>query len=223
MAPLQKATRAAYLNPPGNASTLSSHAPLGLDRVSVGARLRGLRLTRRLSLRVLAKRSGLNINTLSLIENDHTSPSVGTLQRLSQCMEIPLAEFFRPQDAHRRVVHQKEGFRESAPLDMGCMQDLAAGMRTPGAEPLLLALERGSRSGRSPIVHTGREFIYCLEGCITYHVDDVEYVLEPGDSLCFEAYLPHQWKTSGPQAARMLMLLCPADAGDSPRDRHFAG
>ena len=40
----------------------------------VGARIREIRTRYHLSLRKLAERSGLNINTLSLVENGKSSP-----------------------------------------------------------------------------------------------------------------------------------------------------
>jgi quercetin dioxygenase-like cupin family protein len=95
-------------------------------------------------------------------------------------------------------------------------------MRHPGPEPLVLTLRAGAGSGTAPIVHTGREFVYCLEGQITYSVQDQEYLLGAGDSLCFEAYLPHRWKNSGAMPARALLVLCPTDMNDSPKERHFS-
>ena len=62
--------------------------------IDVGGRLRVLRTGRGLSMRALAKKSGLNVNTLSLIENQHTSPSVSTLQQLALALNVPLTAFF---------------------------------------------------------------------------------------------------------------------------------
>ena len=62
--------------------------------IDVGHRLREFRATRGLSLRALAEQSGLNVNTLSLIENQRTSPSVSTLQQLAQTLQVPLSAFF---------------------------------------------------------------------------------------------------------------------------------
>ena len=90
-----------------------------------------------------------------------------------------------------------------------------------GAEPLILTLRARSHSGQVPIVHTGREFVYCLEGSVRYLVDGQEYLLEPGDSLVFEAYLPHRWINSNNSRSRVLLVLCPTDARDSPKERHF--
>ena len=50
-------------------------AALDKKKISVGQRLREIRASRGLSMKSLAQMSGLNINTLSLIENERTSPT----------------------------------------------------------------------------------------------------------------------------------------------------
>jgi len=191
-------------------------------KVDVGRRLRGLRGERGLSLRALAEKSGLNINTLSLIENGHTSPSVSTLQQLAGSLEVSISDFFVTEHETKKIVHQKNGVRPRIAFEHGSMEDLAAGMPRFGAEPILVTLEPGADSGKKPIVHTGREFVYCLDGHITYTVENEKNNLEPGDSLLFEAYLPHHWKNVDSTPSRVLLVLCPMDERDQPRERHFS-
>ena len=190
--------------------------------IDVGARLRTLRTGAGLSIRALAEMSGLNVNTLSLIQNGKTSPSVSTLQQLASALGLPVTEFFVTERGEKTVVYQQVGGRPRALFEHGIMEDLGAGMSRFGAEPLIVTLEAGADSGKNPIVHTGREFVYCLEGRITYTVDSETYTLEPGDSLLFEAYLPHRWKNADAKPSRLLLVLCPLDARDQPTQRHFA-
>ena len=65
----------------------------GID-INVGRHLRELRAGRGLSIRALAEQSRLNVNTLSLIENSRTSPSVSTLQQLASALDVPITAFF---------------------------------------------------------------------------------------------------------------------------------
>lgn len=189
--------------------------------IDVGRRLRELRATRDLSLRALAEQSGLNVNTLSLIENRRTSPSVSTLQQLAQTLQVPISSFFETDHGNQQVVHQIAGNRPRAAFTHGSIEDLGAGMSRFGAEPFIVTLVPNADSGKTPIVHTGREFIYCLEGHIAYTVDSETYLLKPGDSLLFEAYLPHHWKNMDATPSRNLLLLCPLDERDRPTERHF--
>ena len=207
-------------------ASLPAQSPLSPDQgdssIDVGTRLRMLRAGAGLSIRALAEMSGLNVNTLSLIENGKTSPSVSTLQQLAQGLGVPVTEFFQTVEGDKTVVHQQSGERPRAAFAHGVMEDLGAGMSRFGAEPLIVTLEAKAGSGKNSIVHTGREFVYCLEGRIAYIVDTETYLLEPGDSLLFEAYLPHRWKNADATPSRVLLVLCPLDERDQPTQRHFA-
>lgn len=188
---------------------------------NVGERLRAIRTGLGLSIRALSEKSGLNVNTISLIENGQTSPSVGTLQQLAHSLQIPVTDFFETDDGDKKLIHQKNGHRPHTAFAHGTMEDLGAGMPRFGAEPLIVTLEPNADSGKTPIVHTGREFVYCLEGHVAYTVDTETFILEPGDSLLFEAYLPHRWKNEDATPSRALLVLCPMDERDQPTERHF--
>jgi transcriptional regulator with XRE-family HTH domain len=193
-----------------------------VNEIQVGRRLRELRTARRLSIRALAEQSGLNVNTLSLIENQRTSPSVSTLQQLAQTLQVSISTLFETNQGDKEVVHQKAGAHPHASITNGYIEDLGTGMSRFGMEPLIVTLAPNVDSGRTPIVHTGREFVYCLEGHVAYTVDTETYLLEPGDSLLFEAYLPHHWKNMDATPSRNLLVLCPLDERDRPTERHFS-
>jgi transcriptional regulator with XRE-family HTH domain len=205
-----------------NRKTIGSPIAEAVDgEARVGERLRALRAEMRISIRALAERSHLNVNTLSLIENGRTSPSVSTLQQIAQALQVPISAFFEDGHGDRKVIFQKRGQRPRTAFAHGRIEDLGAGMARFGVEPLIITLEPNADSGKTPIVHTGREFVYCLEGQISYGVDDQVFLLEPGDSLLFEAYLPHHWRNPVDASSRMLLVLCPLDDRDQPSERHF--
>ena len=190
--------------------------------INVGRRLRELRTTRGLSIRALAEQSGLNVNTLSMIENGKTSPSVSTLQQAATALKAPINAFFETQIYPQSIVYQRAGNRQSAAFSHGTLADLGAGFARSGLEPFVVTLEPQADSGDTPIVHTGLEFVFCLEGCITYEVEGESFSLDSGDSLLFEAHLPHRWRNAGNTPSRSLLLLCPSDERDHPDERHFA-
>ena len=198
-----------------------SQAASSLPLVDVGQRLRNVRTECGLTIRDLAKKSGLNVNTLSMIENGKTSPSLETLQQLSFALETPITAFFEASTPKNKIAHYKASQRPSVAFAHGMLEDLGAGMPRHGAEAFLVTLKPHSNSGENPIVHTGREIIFCLEGQLTYTIEDQTFLLEPGDSLFFEAHLPHRWQNSGTSPTRSLLVLCPSDEQDRPTERHF--
>jgi transcriptional regulator with XRE-family HTH domain len=195
-----------------------SRSPTGIN---VGRRLRELRIERRLTIRALAEQSGLNVNTISFIENGKASPSVSTLQQVATALELPLNAFFETRINTQAIVYQKAGNRQSATFTHGVLADLGASFTRPGLEPFVVTLKPQADSGGTPIVHTGLEFVFCLEGCVGYEVNGQAFTLDPGDSLLFEAYLPHRWRNSGNTPSWSLLLLCPSDERDHPDERHF--
>jgi quercetin dioxygenase-like cupin family protein len=165
--------------------------------------------------------SGLNVNTLSMIENGKTSPSLETLQQLSLALETQIASFFEDNSPKTQVVYHKASQRPSVAFAQGILEDLGAGLPRRGAETFLVTLKPFSNVGENFIVHTGREVVYCLEGQLTYTIEDQTFLLEPGDSLCFDAHLPHRWQNKGATPTRSLLVLCPSDDQDHPTERHF--
>lgn len=189
--------------------------------VDVGKNMRLIRQEKGFSLRALAEASGLNVNTLSLIENGKSSPSVSTLQQLAQALRVPITAFFTQAQTPQQVVYQRPAERSQAVFSHGLLANLGAGMSHPGLEAFVITLDPGSDSGEEYITHTGRELVYCLEGEIHYQVGDTTYTMHPGDSLIFEAQLPHGWKNPGTEQACALLALCPEEPTGRLSQHHF--
>ena len=189
--------------------------------VDVGQQLRQLRNQHELSIRQLAEKSGLNVNTLSMIENGKSSPTVATLQQLAFSLEVPITAFFETGEAPSQIAFQKANRRGEIQFAHGLLYDLGAGLVRGGAEPFLIKLEPGADSGPQPIMHTGREFVYCLEGLLGYRIEEQSFSLEPGDSLFFEAHLPHCWQNLGNTHSQSLLILCPSEDEDQATKQHF--
>jgi transcriptional regulator with XRE-family HTH domain len=187
----------------------------------VGLKIRELRSQREYSLRALAQRSGLNINTLSLIENGRSSPSVGTLQQLARALDVPITAFFESEPVSKQVVFTRHESRPEATFSSARMQNLGKDLAGNAVQPFVVTLESDAGSGERMIVHTGHEFVYCLNGKVLYKIDAIDYLLEPGDSVVFEAHLPHQWKNIADGPSQIILVLYPADQRETPGGRHF--
>jgi mannose-6-phosphate isomerase-like protein (cupin superfamily) len=146
---------------------------------------------------------------------------VSTLQQLAAALDVPIIAFFKTDRQPNRVSFQKAGRRPLAAFAYGSLEDLGDGLTLHGGQPFLVTLEPLAGSGGAPIVHTGHEFVFCLEGGLEYVIEEQSYLLEPGDSLIFEAHLPHCWRNAGPTLSRSLLVMCPADENDRPTERHF--
>lgn len=188
----------------------------------LGRCLRELREGRGFSLRALAEESGLSVNTISLIENGKSTPSVTTLQKISVALQVPIVAFFHAEQDEPKVFHTKAGQRVQVPVENGYLEDLGQESSEGSFRPFLVTLMPESNSGIDPLIHTGYEFVYCLSGRIAYLVENKRYLLEPGDSIFFEAHLPHCWQNLSSGPSQKILVLCPLDARERTADRHFS-
>jgi transcriptional regulator with XRE-family HTH domain len=187
----------------------------------LGARLRYLRQRHQLTMRELAENSGLSINTLSMIENGKTSPSISTIQQISQALDVPLVSFFETRSARKRIVYVRQQDRPKVNLGATLLEQLGRELVDSEIQPFVVTLEPGVRSGKKPIVHTGHEFVFCLSGQVQYTIEDENYLLNPGDSLVFESPLSHHWQNVSKQTSQFILVLCPSDDHDAPAEIHF--
>jgi uncharacterized cupin superfamily protein len=101
------------------------------------------------------------------------------------------------------------------------LEDLGGGLTLRGGQLMLLLLEPRAAGSPDSIIHTGQEFAFCLEGELEYTIGGRGYRMEAGDSLIFEARLPHRWGNPGRCVSRSLLILCPSDERDRPAEMHF--
>ena len=72
------------------------------------------------------------------------------------------------------------------------------------------------------MIHTGGEFVLCLEGQVEYSIEDQKYLMEPGDSLIFAANLQHRWRNIGSGSARIVIVISCFEYGERASEFHIA-
>ena len=163
--------------------------------VAIGRQVRSLRKRLNMTVANVAKQAQLSSGMLSKIENGLTSPSLATLNSLASALHVPVTSLFRGYEEQRDVTYIKAG--EGLPIERrgshaGHQYQLLG--HTIGKpytiEPYLITIS--DKSEVFPVFqHTGMEFIYMLEGKVTYRHANKIYSLERGDSLFFDAEASH--------------------------------
>jgi transcriptional regulator with XRE-family HTH domain len=165
--------------------------------VAIGHEVRAFRKKLGITVADLAAATSLSLGMLSKIENGLTSPSLTTLQSLSNALGVPLTAFFRRFEGERSAVFVKAG--EGVDVErrgtraghqynlLGYIASNTAGVTV---EPYVITLSEDSDVFPT-FQHDGMEFLYMLEGEVVYrHAHDLFRML-PGDSLFFDADAPH--------------------------------
>ena len=195
----------------------------GRDAVSVnvGGKLRAMREERGLSIRALARASGISDNALSVIERGKSSPSVSTLYKVTDALGVPITTLFRTEPERVNVVFRKADERTRISFQRGLWEGLGGERFSGRVEPFAITLESGTTSGPYPMIHSGHEFVICLRGQLEYQVESEVYLLEPGDSLLFTSNLKHRWRNPGNTVTNAVFVLSGFDEGESPSEHHL--
>lgn len=188
--------------------------------MDVGSRLRELRQERNKSMRGLARDSGLSTNALSMIERGRTSPSVSTLYKLAEALEVPITAFFRVEQPRQVIVFRKAGEHSLVEFPRGRWEGLGGEAFLGRVEPFILHLEPGATSGPHGLLHSGHEFVMLIEGHLEYEVEAQRFIFEPGDSLLFASRLRHRWRNPGKIPARVLIVLSGFEQDERPSEYH---
>jgi transcriptional regulator with XRE-family HTH domain len=161
----------------------------------IGAEVRRLRKSLDLTVAELGAAAKFSAGMLSKIENGTISPSLGTLKALALALNVPISRLFTETEERRDCSFVKNGSGvriKRRGTKAGHQYDLL-GQTTSGeiaVEPYLISLQKDA-APYTQFRHVGLEIIYMLSGKVRYRHADQSYIMEPGDTLCFDATARH--------------------------------
>jgi transcriptional regulator with XRE-family HTH domain len=181
--------------------------------VAIGREIHAFRKQQNITVAELAAETNLSIGMLSKIENGNTSPSLSTLQTISNALSVPLTAFFRQYEEQRMAVHTKAGEgvqieREGtrAGHQYNLLGHIGGNSSSVIVEPYLITLDDESDIFKT-FQHSGIETIFMLEGEVNYLHGNQIYCLKPGDTLFFDADAPHGPEKLVKLPARYLSII----------------
>ncbi len=175
---------------------------------SIGPRARALRTARGVGLRELARRVGVTPSLLSQIERGGVNPSVGTLFRLAEELGTTTDSFFRD---HRRLGAQAmvvgRDRRARIELSGGIVWERLTPTDEAGFEFMHTLYPPGAVSSAELMRHPGRDYGILVKGVLDITVAFETHRLQPGDSIAFDASLPHRLVNPGPKEAETIWVV----------------
>ena len=186
-----------------------------LKDLNLGQKVKSLRQRRGLSLPQVAESAGLSEPLLAQIEGEVVAPPVATLLKISRALSVNIGYFFQDQDVEKRAVvvprnERKKVFRRihEEPSKVGYYyESLAYPKADKHMEPFHVTFEVKNKEDLIFFNHKGEEFIYVLEGQLEFSYENETYALGPGDSLYFDASLPHAFRAVGKKAATTIDVI----------------
>ena len=163
----------------------------------IGTRLRDLRKMHGLSQRELARRAGVTNGTISLIEQNRISPSLGSLKKVLDGFPISIADFLTLELKPRtRVFYQARELRE---IGGGAISFRLVGrdMRGRAIQMMHERYAPGADTGEDMLSHAGEECGIVVSGLVELTVGGETRRLVAGDAYYFDSRLPHRFRNTG--------------------------
>jgi quercetin dioxygenase-like cupin family protein/DNA-binding Xre family transcriptional regulator len=181
--------------------------------MKVGERVRSIRKEKKITLIDLSKQTGIAQATLSRIETGQMIGTVESHGKIAEALGLSLAELYAPLDRRyhevihskkatpHKVVHQGKGVQ---------LELLTQGVTKKKITPLLANLAGNSRTSTEQNDRGVEKFVWVLEGEIEVSIEKTNYTLSAGETLYFDASLPHRLSNPKSKNAKVFMAVSPS-------------
>jgi transcriptional regulator with XRE-family HTH domain len=186
-----------------------------LSSYEVGAKLRQLRLKKKIGLTDLGKHTGLSASMISQLENGKLVPTLPTLARLAMVFDVGLDHFFtarkkrRPFSIVRAEERMKFPDRAGSPKPAYFFECLAFGMQEKSLQAYLAEFPSRAPEESEDHFHDGAEFVHVLEGLLSVRYEGEEHRLKAGDSVYFDSSEPHSYRGISESPAKAVIITTP--------------
>ncbi|UXP32217.1 XRE family transcriptional regulator [Reichenbachiella agarivorans] len=175
----------------------------------IGSKIKSIRNQKNLSLKELSNQSKISKGLLSKIENSRTIPSLPVFINILESLEVAPKDFFedmylkngknftivKKEDRKEIEKEDRQGFRYHSILNQS--------MLNLNVDIVHLTVEPHAKY--EPTSTDGYEFKIVLSGKIEYIVGEDSTLLEEGDSIFFDARIPHYPK-AGNEKVQLLVI-----------------
>lgn len=172
-----------------------------MRNLEIGSKIRAIRKRKKITIAQMCEGTGLSKGFISNVENNNTSPSINTLQTISNFLEVPLPYLLLEKKQHMRVIKKTE--RTHSTFNNLKIEHLSS---KGGLRMMLVEFPPGASMGEAN-AHEGEECHLVLEGRVIAEQGEDSMIIEEGDSFSWNASVPHFVKNIGEGKAVLLISV----------------
>ncbi|MEG0918830.1 MAG: XRE family transcriptional regulator [Anaerovoracaceae bacterium] len=180
---------------------------------SIGAKIKKLRTSKKMTLKQLSEKADLSIGFLSQAERGMTPIAIDTLTNIAKILEVELNTFFKPVKTRRKINltrnHEKPFSAINSELIKYSLSQDESDFTFLPREFHILPHNHSDGHDYVEYSHEGEEFIYVLEGILTLTVDGIEKLLYPGDCVSIHSEKMHNWRNDTSKITKIITINTP--------------
>jgi len=167
---------------------------------NIGKKIREERKNKGLNLQQVASQSNITAGLLSKIENFRAVPSLPVLLNISKTLEVNMADLVEEVVNNKEVsflhIKKGEGKIEEREDSQGLIYESLIYQNILDINFRANLVKVKPKCIRAPIATDAMELIYVITGSVTYGFENLEVVLNEGDTLYFDGHFPHSVKNN---------------------------
>lgn len=179
--------------------------------MKLGRKIKSVRTGKGITIQDIAERSGLSKGFLSQVENDKTSPSLNTLERIADALETPLTYLLLGERHQPALVRRGERQVLIDEASQGRVEYLSP-ISGRSLQMVVVELPGGCAIGDDAHEHEGEEVCWVLSGSVRMRQGETVAVVGEGDAFHWDGSVPHVIENPGAGAARLLVAMSPPAA-----------
>ena len=177
----------------------------------IGEKLHAIRKAKRISLTELSEKSGVQMATLSRIEN---KKMVGTLEshiQIAKALGIDVTELYKGLSQQNSIIDfvndkNTDIFTHS---DESSFEILTKNIMNNKMMPTLLRIEEGGKTNKEQAQGGTEKFIFVLDGHVEVNINAQVFMLHKFNTLYFDATLPHYYRNTGKGVVKLICVGTP--------------
>ncbi len=175
----------------------------------IGLRIKALRQANHLTLKQLAEEVGCSDAYLSQIENGRVSPSISSLKKIADALQVKITDFFVEfQDDEPVVLAPKDRVALSLERWNAKIESLVKNPKNKRMHPFFTTIQPGGGS-HGLYSHVGEEFGLVLRGELEITLNKAVYRVATNESFYYNSSEPHSWTNPTDEETVVVWVISP--------------
>lgn len=175
--------------------------------MNLGKNIKKIRKDKRLTLIDIAEETGIDIATLSRIENGRMTGTIQSHLAIAKALDVHLPELYEQafDDAQAKVVDDEPVYTHSGGSTSEMLVNRVLDKKMM---PVRLTLKGGQSTSVEQLPAGTERFVYCLSGKVIVTIRDKANTVSTGESLYFVSSVQHSF--NNPQKIPAVCLITTA-------------
>ncbi len=178
----------------------------------IGKRIKELREKQNMTLTELAKRSGVQIATLSRIENQKMTGTLESHNRIARALGVDITNLYQNitlEDTEKGSTEKTPATETYAYNEKASYEILTTKILNKKMMPVILRIEPGGRTSVEQYQPGAERFVFILKGKVSARIGDKDFPLSTGHTLYFDSSEKHHFENTGKEIAKLISVLTP--------------